>query len=153
MGSRRNFSRGGKTSNTLKSWHVFGEPYKKSTIFRRAEAANENFCAFRDVLDWNIGYLWRALEARAKMLGYFVGRQQMTSFFRIPGGQVPCPSHDPTSPGGVGHSTAGDLHGWLRYVLAMSLLDPIPRWFSIWFNTSSGFNLRKFLPPTLENTL
>ena len=40
------FPEGGKSSNTFKSQHVFGAPYKKSTIFRRAEGANENFAFF-----------------------------------------------------------------------------------------------------------
>ena len=30
------FPEGGKTTDTIKSWHDFGAPYKKSTIFRRA---------------------------------------------------------------------------------------------------------------------
>ena len=45
------FPEGGKITDNLKSRHVFGAPYKKSTIFRRAEGANEKFCVFRDVLD------------------------------------------------------------------------------------------------------
>ena len=45
------FPEGGKATNTLKNGHVFGAPYKKLTIFRRAEGANENFCVFRDVSD------------------------------------------------------------------------------------------------------
>ena len=50
-------------------------------------------CAFFcDVLDWIIGYLWRAPKAWAKFLGYFVGRQHMTSFlFKLQGGVPPCP--------------------------------------------------------------
>ena len=43
------FPEGGKVTDTLKSRDVFGAPYRKSTIFRRAEGANENFCFFRDV--------------------------------------------------------------------------------------------------------
>ena len=38
-----NFPEGGKITDALKSRHVFGAPYKKSTIFRRAEGASENF--------------------------------------------------------------------------------------------------------------
>ena len=56
------------------------------TIFRRAEGTNDNFCVFRAVLDSNIGYKWRAPKARAKNLGYFGGRQHMTSFFKFQGG-------------------------------------------------------------------
>ena len=51
MGARRNFSRGGKITDTLKSGYVFGAPYKKWTTFRRAEGAKENIAFFRDVLD------------------------------------------------------------------------------------------------------
>ena len=40
------FPEGGKITDTLKSPHVFGAPYKKSTLFRRADGANENFCVF-----------------------------------------------------------------------------------------------------------
>ena len=40
------FPEGGKIIDTLKSRHVFGAPYQKSTIFWRAEGANENFCVF-----------------------------------------------------------------------------------------------------------
>ena len=49
---------GGKTTNTLKSLHICGAPYKKSTIFRRAEGANENYCFLRP----GIWYLLRALS-------------------------------------------------------------------------------------------
>ena len=45
------FPEGGKITEVLKSWHVFGEPYKKSTIFRRAGGAKENLCVFSRVLD------------------------------------------------------------------------------------------------------
>ena len=40
------FPEGGKLTDTIKSRHVFGAPYKKSTIFQRAEGANEMFCVF-----------------------------------------------------------------------------------------------------------
>ena len=72
----------------------FRRVVQKLTIFRRAEGINEIFCVFCYVLDLHIGYIWRAPEARAKILWYFVGRQYMTSFFQIPegGGKcTPCP--------------------------------------------------------------
>ena len=42
---------GGGIIDTLKSRQVFGAPHKKSTIFLRAQGANENFCFFREFLD------------------------------------------------------------------------------------------------------
>ena len=40
----------------------------------------------------NLSVIMRAPKARANISGYFVGEQQMTSFFQIPGGgQVPLP--------------------------------------------------------------
>ena len=66
MGARRNFSRGGggKTTGSLKSL----------TRFRRA---------VHEIAVLAIWYnLLRVTKARAKILGYFVGRQHMTSIFR-----------------------------------------------------------------------
>ena len=68
------FPEGGKVTDTLKSRHVFGAPYKKIDHFWERQ---------------NIGYLVRAPKARAKILGYFVGRQHMTSFFKFQGGKCP----------------------------------------------------------------
>ena len=95
MGARRNFSRGGQNH----------QHFKKLTRFRRAVQKIDHFSArpwrkqkivslFCDALDWNIEYLWGQLKARARMLGYFVGRQHITSFFQIQGGgasALPCP--------------------------------------------------------------
>ena len=83
MGARRNFSRGGQSHRH----------FKKSTRFRRAVQKIHHFSArrrrkrnflrffFRDVLDYNKGYLVRAPWAPAQILRYFAGRQHMTSFF------------------------------------------------------------------------
>ena len=83
MGARRNFSRGGKITDTLKSRQVFGAPYKKSTIFRRAEGANENLC----VILRRFRLKYRVSSANA--VEYFVGRQHMTSFFNFQGASAP----------------------------------------------------------------
>ena len=40
------FPEGGKVTGTLKNRHAFGAPYKKSTIFRRAEGAKETLYVF-----------------------------------------------------------------------------------------------------------
>ena len=46
MGARRNISRGGKTTNTLKNGHVFGALCKKSTIFGAPKALTKNVAFF-----------------------------------------------------------------------------------------------------------
>ena len=95
MGARRNFSRGEQSHRH----------FKKSTRFRRAaqkidhffgvpKAQTKIFAFFCDVLDYNIGYLVRAPKPRATILGYFAGRQHMTSLFQIPGGGK-CPPAPP----------------------------------------------------------
>ena len=84
MGARRNFSRGGQNH----------QHFKKLTSFRRAEQTNRPFFGAPKVQTKhftffatfsNIGHLLRAPKARAKMLGYLVGRQHMTSFLQIAG--------------------------------------------------------------------
>ena len=55
------------------------------TIYRRAGGANENFCVYCADLDLNIEYPQQAPKARAINLGYFVGWQHMTLFFRVGG--------------------------------------------------------------------
>ena len=90
MGARRNFSRGGQSHRHFKKSRRFRRAVQKIDNFWRAVGAKENLCFFRDVLDQNIGYLVRAPKARAKILGYFAGRQHMTSFFsNSRGGKCP----------------------------------------------------------------
>ena len=60
MGARRNFSRGGQNHQHFKKSTRFRRAVQNIDHFWRAEGANENFCVFRDVLDWNIEYLLRA---------------------------------------------------------------------------------------------
>ena len=47
MGVRRKFSREGGTTNTLKSRHVLGAPYKKSTIFGGPKEQKKKFTILR----------------------------------------------------------------------------------------------------------
>ena len=96
MGARRIFSEGGgerdKITNTLKSWHVF--VFVCRTIidhFSARQRRKQKICVFCDVIGWNIGCLWRAPKAPAIILGCFVGRQRMTSFFSNSRGGGKCP--------------------------------------------------------------
>ena len=91
MGARRYFSRGGQNHRQFKKLTRFRRAVQKTDhSFGAPKSQTKTFCVFAAVLDLNIGYLWRAPEARAKNLGYFVGRQHMTSFFQIPrGGKCP----------------------------------------------------------------
>ena len=45
------FPEGGKITDTLKSRHVFGALYTKSTLFRAPKAQTKIFAFFRDVID------------------------------------------------------------------------------------------------------
>ena len=92
MGARRNFSRGGKITDTLKSRQVFGAPYKKSTIFRRAEGANENLC----VILRRFRLKYRVSSANA--VEYFCRMAAYDVFFQLPGGQVPPSLHPLRAP-------------------------------------------------------
>ena len=62
---------GGKTTNLKKVEH----------FFRRTGGSNENYGFFREVLGQLQVHTLRAPMARAKILGYFVGVQDMTSYF------------------------------------------------------------------------
>ena len=61
---RRKFSSGGKTTNTFKSLHVFGAPTAQTTIFALFRRFKLKYMVFM-----------------SKILGYFVGRQHVTSLF------------------------------------------------------------------------
>ena len=68
-----------------------GAPYTKSTIFRRAECTNKKLHFLRrSRLNYRV-YIPSA-TARAKILGYFVVWQHMTSCFQIPRGGGKCHS-------------------------------------------------------------
>ena len=59
----------------------YGHILQNHQHFKSLHVFQTKFLRFCDILDWNTGDLWRAPKVRAKILGYFVGRQHMTSFF------------------------------------------------------------------------
>ena len=73
--------------------------HKNTTIFRRAAGANENSCVFsrcfRPIL--KVCTVLRAPKARAKILGCFLGKKDMTPFCQIPrdGESAPFPLRVP----------------------------------------------------------
>ena len=89
MGAQNVFSRGEQNH----------QHHKNTTIFRRAAGANENSCVFsrcfRPIL--KVCTVLRAPKARAKILGCFVGKKDMTPFCQIPrdGASAPFPLRVP----------------------------------------------------------
>ena len=92
MGARRNFSSAGRDYQHFKKLTHFRRVVQKIDHFSARRRRKRNFLRSlrRFRLKYRVSnYLWRAPMARAKILGYFVGRQYMTSMCLIPEGSAP----------------------------------------------------------------
>ena len=117
------FPEGGKITDTLKSRHVFGAPYRKLTVYQRAEGANEKFCVFSRRFRLKYRASGASAVGASENFRVFCRTAAYDVIFQIPGGGK-CP---PLPPPAGAHGSSGSfshvrprITSWISHVCTVS---------------------------------